>query len=70
MDLNQYFHFTSNLSFSLSSLPLLSGGEGVVVCFFKLPVALHPTYWPAAWGSSRAGAGEGLEVCDGVKVTD
>ena len=55
---------------SLSSLPLLSGGEGVVVCFFKLPVASYPTYWPPAWGSSRAGAGEGIEVGDGVKVTD
>ena len=69
MDLNQYFHFTSNLSSSLSSLPLLSGGEGLVVCFFKLLVASHHTCWPTAWDSSRAGAGEGIDVGDGVKVT-
>lgn len=41
----------------------------MVVCFFKLPLALHPTYWPTASGSSRLELEKELR-CDGVKVTD
>lgn len=74
MDPNQYFHFTSNLSFSLSSqlgpywCSVACCGVNVVVNFFKLP--FHPVLatgkFPEllqGWGGKETSSHQMLNCC-------